>query len=209
MAGIIQAGIGEFANVWLETTGNNWIGYSSNSITISVANGANYLTINSTGLAVNNFSVLNANSILIGNNYISPFPTFRNKVINGDMRIDQRNSGAVQANVASSSYLVDRFVYSSTVANHINSQQNANASVSAPNGFTNYLGLTVSNAYPTLSNTDNFVLVHRFEGYNVSDLAWGTASAQTVTLSFYTYSNITNTNFGGSLINSGGVGANQ
>jgi hypothetical protein len=38
------------------------------------------------------------------------------------------------------------------------------------------------------------------EGLNVADLAWGTASAQTVTLSFWVRSSLTGT-FGGALNN--------
>jgi hypothetical protein len=45
------------------------------------------------------------------------------------------------------------------------------------------------------------MFTHRIEGLNVADLAWGTASAATVTLSFWVRSSLTGT-FGGSLVNS-------
>jgi hypothetical protein len=47
---------------------------------------------------------------------------------------------------------------------------------------------------------DVFVLRQRIEGFNVSDLGWGTASAQAVTLSFWVRSSLTGT-FGGSFQN--------
>ena len=41
------------------------------------------------------------------------------------------------------------------------------------------------------------------EGFNAADLAWGTASAKSVTLSFQIYSSLTGT-FGGTIQNSAG-----
>jgi hypothetical protein len=49
-------------------------------------------------------------------------------------------------------------------------------------------------------SSDYFVSYHRIEGFNVADLDWGTASAQTITLSFWAQSSLTGT-FGGSLSN--------
>jgi hypothetical protein len=43
------------------------------------------------------------------------------------------------------------------------------------------------------------------EGYNIADLAWGTADAKSVTLSFWVRSSVTGT-FGGALRNAGGGG---
>ena len=126
---------------------------------------------------------------------------FKNRLINGDMRIDQRNAGAsVTATVTSArTYLLDRWGYFSTQASKFTSQQNA-ASVTPPAGFTNYLGITSSSAYSPISS-DIILLQQPIEGFNVADLAWGTASAATVTLSFWVRSSLTGT-FAGSLGNS-------
>jgi hypothetical protein len=51
-------------------------------------------------------------------------------------------------------------------------------------------------------SSDYFALAQYIEGLNISDLAWGTANAKTVTLSFQVYSSLTGT-FGGSLGNNG------
>jgi hypothetical protein len=75
-------------------------------------------------------------------------------------------------------------------------QQNA-GSVTPPVGFVNYLGLTSTSSYSATS-TDIFTLEQVIEGYNMADLAWGTANAKPVTLSFWAYSSKTGT-FGGSM----------
>jgi hypothetical protein len=124
---------------------------------------------------------------------------FRNRIINGDMRIDQRNAGASVTPTISTAYTLDRWAYVFTQASKASIQQNA-GSVTSPAGFTNYLGLTSLSAYSIVSS-DVFTPAQFIEGLNVADLAWGTASAKTVTLSFWVRSSLTGT-FGGALANS-------
>jgi len=121
---------------------------------------------------------------------------FRNRIINGDMRIDQRNAGA---SGTANAYTVDRWNYYGSQASKVTWQQNA-GSVTPPTGFTNYLGTTSSSAY-SITSTDQFLVSQKIEGLNFGDLAWGTASAQTVTLSFWVRSSLTGT-FGGAIQNS-------
>ena len=124
---------------------------------------------------------------------------FRNRIINGDMRIDQRNAGASVSTASGSSvYITDRFFVAYTQTSKMTGQQNAGA-VTPPVGFTNYLGITSSSAYSVLTG-DTFGLFHRIEGFNTSDLGWGTANAQTITISFLVRSSLTGT-FGGALQN--------
>jgi hypothetical protein len=126
--------------------------------------------------------------------------TNRNRIINGDMRIDQRNAGASVTNdSADLKFAVDRTNIYGTVSSKFTAQQNA-GSVTPPAGFSNYLGCTSSSAY-TVGANENFWVQHRIEGYNVADLDWGTANAKTVTLSFWVRSSLTGT-FGGSFQNS-------
>jgi len=121
---------------------------------------------------------------------------FKNRIINGAMVIDQRNAGA---SGTASAYTVDRWGYNATQASKATWQQNA-GSVAPPAGFTNYLGITSSSAYSVLTG-DTFYLSQAIEGFNVADLSWGSASASTVTLSFWVRSSLTGT-FGGALVNS-------
>ena len=121
----------------------------------------------------------------------------RNRLINGDMRIDQRNAGG--SVTALDAYAVDRWQYEGSQTSKFTLQQNA-GSVTPPAGFTNYYGATSSSAY-SVTSTDFFFIGQRIEGFNVADLNWGTANAATVTLSFWVRSSLTGT-FGGALTNS-------
>jgi len=123
--------------------------------------------------------------------------TFRNRIINGAMVFDQRNAGA-SVTPTNNQYLVDRFYATLTQASKFTVQQNA-GSVTPPVGFTKYLGVTSSSAYSVLTG-DTFAIIQYIEGFNIADLAYGTANAKTVTLSFQVYSSLTGT-FGGALVN--------
>jgi hypothetical protein len=121
---------------------------------------------------------------------------FRNRIINGDMRIDQRNAGA--AVTANEALPVDRFKLAfGNSAGAFSGQQ----TTTAPAGFVNSLKYTTTTADASLGATEYATLYQVIEGLNVADLAWGTASAATVTLSFWCRSSQTGT-FGGSLRNS-------
>jgi hypothetical protein len=120
----------------------------------------------------------------------------RNRIINGDMRIDQRNAGAsVTPSTGTVTYITDRFWVYGTQASKFTAQQNA-GSVTPPTDFTNYIGITSSSAY-AVTSTDQFILVQSLEGFNTSDFNFGTANAKTVTLSFWVRSSLTGTFAGG------------
>jgi hypothetical protein len=128
----------------------------------------------------------------------SQYTGFKNRLINSQMQIDQRNAGAsVTPNGVV--YNIDRFWTFNTQTSKFTIQQNA-GSVTPPVGFKNYLGATSSSAY-TVTSTDQFFIAQTIEGYNIADLGWGTASAATVTLSFWVRSSLTGT-FAGSIQNS-------
>ena len=120
---------------------------------------------------------------------------FRNRIINGDMRIDQRNAGA--AVTVNAAYPVDRFLVGNNTDGVFSAQQDS----SAPVGFTTSVKFTTTTADGTLTTTQALQFQQRIEGTNVADLGWGTANAKTVTLSFWVRSSLTGT-FGGSLRNS-------
>jgi hypothetical protein len=127
-----------------------------------------------------------------------PLAGTRNRIINGDMRIDQRNAGASVTLDSGNVYTLDRFVVKSGAASKLNVQQNAGA-VTPPTGFNNYLGLTSLSAYSVAAG-EIFSLRQYIEGFNVADLGFGTASAQSITLSFWVRSSLTGT-FGGAVNN--------
>lgn len=125
---------------------------------------------------------------------------FRNRIINGNMVIDQRNAGA-SVTPSDGQYTLDRWKTFVSQASKISIQQNAGA-VTPPAGFTNYLGVTSLSAY-SLTSGDYFAIVQNIEGFNVADMGWGAVGAQSVTLSFWVRSSLTGT-FGGAFRNGAG-----
>ncbi len=120
---------------------------------------------------------------------------FKNRIINGAMMIDQRNAGA-SITPTDGQYSVDRWKASLNVSSKFSLQQ----STTAPAGFINSLLATSLSSYSVGAGEVTGVQ-QVVEGLNVADLGWGTASAATVTLSFWVRSSLTGT-FGGSLRNS-------
>ena len=118
----------------------------------------------------------------------------KNRIINGNMLVSQRN-GTSTVTPSSGNYTLDRWNAGLTQASKFSVAQ----STTAPTGFINSLLVTSLSAY-SITSTDIFVIRQPIEGLNTYDLAWGTASAKTVTLSFQVYSSLTGT-FGGSLEN--------
>jgi hypothetical protein len=123
--------------------------------------------------------------------------SFRNRIINGDMRIDQRNAGASVsiASVATTYYAVDRFQTRMDTSTGSTTQQSS----TAPAGFTNSNLVTVGTGASPAAGDANY-WGQRIEGFNTADFGWGTANAQSVTLSFWVRSSLTGT-FGISLRN--------
>ena len=122
---------------------------------------------------------------------------FRNRIINGDMRIDQRNAGA-SVTPSNADYTLDRYQSVLSAASKYSIQQVSDA----PTGFVNSLRVTSSSAYAVPAD-EVFQIRQSIEGTNCSDLAFGSASAKTVTLSFWVRSSLTGT-FGGRIQNSAG-----
>ena len=113
---------------------------------------------------------------------------FKNRIINGNMVIDQRNAGASVTPTADSTYSVDRFASRLSQASKYSVQQ----VIDAPAGLYNSLKFTSLSAY-TLTSTDFFGVDQRIEGNNWSDLDWGKATGVSVTLSFWVKSSLTGT----------------
>jgi len=114
----------------------------------------------------------------------------RNRIINGNMVVDQRNNGG-SVTPTNGQYTIDRWQYSGSQTSKFTAQQNA-ASITPTSGFTNYLGLTSSSSYSVVSS-DYFAIEQKIEGFNIADLGWGTSNAKTVTLSFWVRSSLTGT----------------
>ena len=119
----------------------------------------------------------------------------KNRIINGNMAINQR--GSASYDITGAVYTLDRYRGGASIASKFSI---APGTTTPPAGFTNYLQVT-SSAATTPGSTDTYSFFQRVEGYNVADLNWGTSDAQTVTMSFWVRSTLTGT-FGGKLQNS-------
>ena len=114
----------------------------------------------------------------------------RNRLINSDMRIDQRNNGSVVTTAAGYQYPVDRWRSYDGTTGGWSVQRVADA----PVGFTSSFRLTVTTAQSSFTSGELGVLCEQaIEGNNISDLSFGTASAKTITISFWVKSSITGT----------------
>jgi hypothetical protein len=120
--------------------------------------------------------------------------TFRNRLINGNMGIDQRNAGA-SITPTNGQYCVDRWQNAVNVSSKYSCQQVADA----PAGFTYSLKATSLSAY-TIGAGELAGFRQYIEGYNIADLNEGTANAKSFTLSFWVKSSLTGT-FGGVVSN--------
>jgi hypothetical protein len=113
------------------------------------------------------------------------------------MEIDQRNAGAsVTPADGVGTYTLDRWRAFELTDGSFSVQQDS----SAPNGFVNSLKITVVTTDSSLGADQQAKIEQMVEGFNVADLNWGTANAQTVTLSFWVRSSVTGT-FGGAIHN--------
>jgi hypothetical protein len=119
----------------------------------------------------------------------SPY-VLKNRIINGAMEIDQRNAGAsVTSSAGNNIYSVDRWFGASTSPAIYTMQQ----STDAPAGFVNSVVVTVTTPDTSLAAGDFNAFKHIIEGLNVADFGWGTANAQSITLSFWVKSSLTGT----------------
>jgi hypothetical protein len=122
--------------------------------------------------------------------------TFRNRIINGAMVIDQRNAGASITPTSDGTYCLDRFRCGLSASSKYSVQQ----STTTATGFKNSLLATSLSAY-VVGVSETFNITQMVEGLNIFDFGWGTANAKPVTLSFWVQSSLTGT-FGGAIKNS-------
>jgi hypothetical protein len=112
---------------------------------------------------------------------------YPNRIINGDMSVDQRNGGnGVPMPATAGAYIIDRWKLQNT--NSIPSKGTCGqiAVTGAPGFLFPYaLSYYTTTAYPTPAASDLVRYYQYIEGYNFNDANWGTAQAQPVTLEFW------------------------
>ena len=204
--GTVRLGVGNSGATTLDavtvtSAGNVTVSGSLAATTLSgaVTGGA----VTATSLAVSGATT--TSSLTVNNNAISAVNSleFRNRILNGGMVIDQRNVGAsISFPSGDGAYCLDRWRLQRQGAGTMTVQR----VTSTLAGFANALRFTVTGA-STPSASDYYTFGQIIEGFNTADLAWGTASAQSVTLSFWINSSVTGT-YSASLFNWGGTGVN-
>jgi hypothetical protein len=191
------------ANNAYNTTNN---AYNTANIGYTVANNA-YNTAN-IGYTVANNAYNTAN--VVTTRFNNSFP-FRNRFINGDMRIAQYygDGNRVLNIVVSGVRSVDGWAYVYSGDNHFNinspnTSTGLTPSFGAPVGFDHKLRCRVFNRQSPVSGyyANGFVAIAQpLEGLNMTDLNWGTSNASNAMLSFWVCS--TNTGlFGGAVTSS-------
>ena len=110
----------------------------------------------------------------------------RNKIINGEFRINQRShSGSAGHNA----YTLDRWKY----ARSANTEFSTSQSTVTPDGFANSVKMTSIGSNGSTGAGDYAYWRYHIEGQDLQDLSKGTSAAKAFTLSFYFKSDVTGT----------------
>jgi hypothetical protein len=116
--------------------------------------------------------------------HVHPASAGENRIINGDMRIDQRNN---HAQGSANAYTCDRWGFAATQTGK-GTWQSAASAGAAQLGFPYvWYWQTPAVPYAPLLASDSFSLFQIVEADMLNDFLWGTANAQPATLSFWVY----------------------
>jgi hypothetical protein len=110
---------------------------------------------------------------------------FRNIIINGDMSIAQRGTSASIGNGDTGYHTVDRYKFTQfgTITGEFTQSQSTD--VPTGQGFATSLKMDCTTADTSLGSDHSFLIDQRFEGQNLQYLKKGTASAESLTVSFW------------------------
>jgi hypothetical protein len=203
--------VGNTTSIPSITFDQNGVITSASNVTPSIANTQITGTLTGSQISSNTVANTNIQTGAIENYSRDQYLSInRNKIINGDMKIDQRYFGANTVIPAyTATYVMDRwFGNAQPNASKFSMQQMESANTSssnyeassAPSGYTNSMKVNSTTAM-SVSTGEIYFVAQRIEGYNTYRLGWGAAGAKSVTLSFWVKSSLTGT-FGGSLVNS-------
>jgi hypothetical protein len=184
--------------------------YASNSVTTTnviaatetLTGTSGVTTLNVTGNIYVSNAVTTTN--VVATSVVPTVPiSFRNRVINGDFIIDQRNGGAATTPGAGTTRTIDRWKVEISGSGRCQMGQNLGSIVSPP-GFTSYYGLKVTTT-TAVGAGDYLFFGQVIEGINTVDWQFGTSNAKPITMSFWVYSSIAGT--GGGFIRNAGASA--
>ena len=113
----------------------------------------------------------------------------RNILINGDMKIDQRNGGSSITNTVNNLFPLDRWLInlSTDYNSSVSSGQNLD-SLAPPPGFDKYIGVKIDSG--TAAPAAPFLSIRQIiEGNNITYLDYGKSTAKDITISFWARTN--------------------
>ena len=131
---------------------------------------------------------VNGNLKVHGNIRAENLGMYRNRILNGDMRLTQRTSNFAVPNLIGSVNPMDRFYLYGTLPGKLMTQWTTDA----PTGFIRSLMITSTSNY-TPTNSDRFGLLQNIEGYNVYDFMFGSTTATPISVSFWVKSSLMGT----------------
>ena len=111
----------------------------------------------------------------------------RNKIINGGMIVSQRQTSSTDSNV----FVVDRFQAQVTQMDQL--VQTLEQSTDSPDGFSKSIKITTTTPETSMAANEQFRIQTKLEGQDFQDLEYGSASAKTITISFYVKASVTGT----------------
>lgn len=128
----------------------------------------------------------------------------QNLISNADFFVDQRNARAVQAAIASGSYMSDRWRYSATSAGQYNAQNFLGTAADVlTTSCLAYQRMTVQAGF-AVGAADALYFAQRIKGNVIAKLGFGTAGAKATTLLFWVRSSLTGL-FSGAITDSAGT----
>ena len=163
------------------------------TVTLPSTTGTMLTTASTTGVSGNAISSGTVAEAYGGTGTTIGYNGFKNRIINGAMVISQRGTTFTQS--TANQIGLDRWDGTGTAASKFTFAQSG----TGPAEFNNSTLITSLSAYSVTSG-DLFIYRQRIEGYNVADLGFGTANAQTITVSFWVRSSLTGS-FGGYITN--------
>ena len=153
--------------------------------TITTAKVGAAVTISESGIEASGIGITcaNINGTQIGGR--------RNIIINGAMQVAQRATSVSVSDSVTGFQTVDRFEYNrhGTITNVMTMAQSSES----PDGFSSSLKFSTTTADASLTGTQSNYVNTELEGQDLQQLAYGTSSAKSFTLSFYVKGTVTGT----------------
>lgn len=124
----------------------------------------------------------------------------RNRLVNGSMLINQRGNTSFSIPSATGTYICDNWIAAAVLGGGAITISN-NGAVPGGTGFTNSINCSTTTTR-TLGSSEYATIQTGIEGYRMIDFNFGSASAKTITLSFWVYASTTGS-YSGSIMNAG------